>query len=476
MSNLTAVTPPAPREKEIPMVTDMLADMLRPLRARCRGALLVPGDPGWDTARSSWQLAVDQYPAAVAYPESEHDVIEIVQAARELELRVAPQATGHNAAPLGPLDDTILLRTGAMRGVRIDPARSSARVRAGALWQDVTARAGAYGLAALAGSSPNVGVAGYSLGGGISWLGRRHGLQANSLTAVELVTADGHHVRADHEYDSDLFWALRGGGGSFGIVTALEFELVPVRSVYAGALVWDWRDAGTVLLRFSEWAQSATDLITTSARILQLPDRPAVPAPLRGRQLVMIDGAYLGHPDDADQVLAPLRRLRPELDTFATMPAASLQRLHGDPEEPTAAVSEHRMLAELPRDAVEAFVTVAGPHSGSPLAVAELRQLGGALGRRPEIHGATSHLDGAFAMFAAGRAVPDELALANMAAARQVSKALEPWCDARPYLNFEEHTSRAAKFFDDETYGRLRSIKARVDPRCLIRANHSIEP
>jgi FAD/FMN-containing dehydrogenase len=475
-SNLIAERDRTPEKKELPMVTDMLADVLRPLRARCRGAVLVPGDPGWDAARASWQLAVDQYPAAVAYPESEQDVVEIVQAARELELRVAPQATGHNAAPLGPLDDTILLRTGAMRGVRIDPARGTARVRAGALWQDVTTRAGAYGLATLAGSSPNVGVAGYSLGGGVGWFGRRYGLQANHLTAVELVTADGHHVRADHEYESDLFWALRGGGGSFGVVTALEFELLPVRSAYAGALVWDWREAGPVLLRFSEWARSAPDLITTAARILQIPDVPTVSSPLRGRQIVMIDGAFLGDPADADRVLAPLRSLRPELDTFTTMPAASLQRLHGDPEHPTAAVSEHRMLAELPREAVEAFLTVAGPRSGSPLLTAELRQLGGALGRRPESHGALSHLDGEFAMIAAGLALTDEMALANMVAARELSKALEPWCNARPYLNFEEHTSRAASFFDEETYGRLRSIKARVDPRRVIRANHPVEP
>jgi FAD/FMN-containing dehydrogenase len=457
------------------MSIDTLSD-LRALRGRFDGALFAPGDPGWDAARASWQLAVDQHPATVAYPESEQDVVEVVAAARELGLRVAPQATGHNARPLGPLDETILLRTGAMRGVHIDAARRRARVRAGALWQDVTARAGEHGLAALAGSSPDVGVAGYSLGGGLGWLGRRFGLQSNRLTAVELVTGDGRYVRADRDHESDLFWALRGGGGSFGIVTALEFELVPVRSVYAGALVWDWRHAGPVLLRFSEWAPLATDLITTTARILQLPELPMVPAPLRGRQIVMVDGVYLGDPDDADKVLEPLRRLRPELDTFATMPAAALQRLHGDPEGPTAVVSEHRMLTELSRDAVEAFVTAAGARSGSSLLAAELRQLGGALGRRPEIHGATSHLDGAFAMFAAGLAVNDEMALSNMASARQLATALEPWCGARSYLNFEEHPSGAARFFDEETHSRLRSIKALVDPRSLIHANHPIEP
>jgi FAD/FMN-containing dehydrogenase len=457
------------------MSIDMLAD-LRTLRGHFDGAVFAPGDPGWDEARAPWQRAADQHPAAVVYPENEKDVVAAVQAAEELGLRVAPQATGHNAPPLGALDKTILLRTGAMRGVRIDPVRRRARVRAGALWQDVTARAAEHGLAALSGSSPDVGVAGYSLGGGVSWLGRHYGLQANRITAVELVTADGQVVRADHEHEPDLFWALRGGGGSFGVVTALEFELVPVRSVYAGMLVWDWREAGPVLLRFSEWAQTATDLITMAARILQLPDLPIVPEPLRGRQIVMIVGAYLGDPDDADKVLEPLRGLRPELDTFATMPAAGLQRLQGDPEQPTAGVTEHRMLAELPRDAVEAFVTVAGPGSGSPLLAADLRQFDGGLGRRPEAHGAISHFDGAFAMFAAGLAIDDDLTLASITHGRLLANTMEPWCAARRYLNFEEHPSDASRFFDDETHRRLRSIKARVDPRSLIHANHAVEP
>jgi FAD/FMN-containing dehydrogenase len=457
------------------MSIDTLAD-LRTLRGRFGGAVFAPGDPGWDAARAPWQRSADQHPAAVVYPENEKDVVAAVQAAEELGLRVAPQATGHNAPPLGALDGTILLRTGAMRGVHVDAARRRARVRAGALWQDVTARVAEHGLAALSGSSPDVGVAGYSLGGGVSWLGRRHGLQANRITAVELVTADGQMVRADDEHEPDLFWALRGGGGSFGIVTALEFELLPVRSVYAGALVWDWRDAGPVLLRFSEWAQTATDVITTAARLLQLPDLPMVPEPLRGRQIVMIVGAYLGDPDDADKVLEPLRRLRPDLDTFAAMPAAGLQRLQGDPEQPTAGVTEHRMLGELPRDAVEAFVTVAGPGSGSPLLAADLRQLGGAMGRRPEAHGAISHFDGTFAMFAAGLAVDDDLTLASMTHARLLANTMEPWSNARSYLNFEEHPSDASRFFDDETHRRLRSIKARVDPRNVIHANHPIEP
>jgi FAD/FMN-containing dehydrogenase len=461
--------------KEIPMSIETVAD-LRSLRGRFAGALLAPGDPGWDAARAPWHLDADQHPAAVAFPESEQDVIVIVNAASELGLRVAPQATGHNAGPLGPLDDTILVKTSAMRGVRVDGVRRRARVRAGALWQDVTPRAAEHGLAGLAGSAPDVGVVGYSLGGGLSWLARRHGLQTNRITAIELVTAAGERVRADREHDPDLFWALCGGGGSFGVVTALEFDLLPVREVYAGALVWDWRHAGAVLLRYSEWAQYATDLISTAARILQLPDMPQVPPPLRGRQVLMIDGAYLGAREDGDEALAPLRALRPELDSFATIPAAALQRLHGDPEAPTPFVSEHRMLTDLPRDAVELFLTTAGPGSGSSLLVAELRQLGGALARRPEHHGALPRLEGAFALYAGGLALDDDMALASLVHASRLASALEPWSDRRRHLNFEEHPTDAAVFYDEDTYARLRTIKAQVDPRSLIHANHSIQP
>jgi FAD/FMN-containing dehydrogenase len=204
---------------------------LRPLRERHRGAVHGPGDLDWHRARQAWQLAVDQHPAAVAVPESEADVVAAVNFAREAGLRVAPQATGHNAGPLAPaLADALLVKTGRLRGVELNPPR--ARVGGGAQWQHVVVPARRHGLAALHGSSTTVGVAGYSLCGGLGWLARRYGLQANSVTAVELVTADGAVVRADEQVEADLFWALRGGGGNFGVVTAIEFEL---KTALAGA-------------------------------------------------------------------------------------------------------------------------------------------------------------------------------------------------------------------------------------------------
>jgi FAD/FMN-containing dehydrogenase len=450
---------------------------LRTLRADFRGRVLAPGDPGWDDARRPWMANIEQRPAAVALPADDRDVEAVVRFASAAGLRVAAQGTGHSADAVGSLTDTILLRTSALRAVRIDPEQRRARAGAGALWEDVVVPAGEHGLGALHGSSPDVGVAGYSLGGGIGFYARRHGLQTNRLTAIELVTADGQSRRVDDEHESDLFWALRGGGGNFGVVTALEFELIPAHDLVAGALVWDWRHAGPVLLRWSEWAATAPDPITTSARILQLPLLPEVPAPLRGRQLVMINGAYLGPADEAAPVLEPLRRLNPELDTFAPVPPHAVLRLHGDPEGPTPVVSDHRLLAELPRDAVEAFVAAAGPGSGSPLLFAELRQLGGALAQRPERHGALPKLDGAF-LAVLGAVAPDEpSATAAIAHASAVTAALDRWSAGRPYLNAAQAFAgptdvRAA--YDEAAYRRLAALRARLDPAGLLRPGHPI--
>ena len=209
---------------------------------------------------------------------------------------------------------------------------------------------------------------------------------------------------------------------------------------------------------------------------MQFPPLPTVPEPLRGRNVVMIDGAVLGDPGRANGLLRPLRDLSPELDTFATMPAADLRRLHGDPEEPTTAVSDHRMLTALPPDAVDAFVAAAGPGSGSPLTLAELRQLGGALERRPERHGVLATLDAPFLSVAVAIAPDPDAAEAGAAAAQRLSAALEPWTRERRYLGFTSKPVDAASGFDAAAYRRLQLIKAEIDPDGLFLANHPIAP
>jgi FAD/FMN-containing dehydrogenase len=450
-----------------PLESDVAA-----LRSRVGGSVVLPGDETWDAARMAWNLAVDQRPAVVALPDSAADVQALVDFARTHGLRIAMQGTGHNASPMGPLEDTMLVKTSNMRGVEIDASHCVARVEAGALWIDVTAPASDLGLAPLAGSSPDVGVVGYTLGGGLSWLGRRYGLACNRLLAVELVTADGQLLRATRHEHAELFWALRGGGGNFGAVTAIEFELIPLRKVYAGMLLFDGERAREVMHAWHEWTQTVPDSATTSARILQLPPLPELPEFLRGRNIVVIDGAIVEDDERAAEILAPLRALGPEMDTFAAIPPVGLSRIHMDPEEPMPGMSDSMMLDGLTADNIDALVDAAGPGSGSALMMVELRHLGGALSRYAG--GALSRFDGEYLYFAGGAPMSPELIAALEASMALVADALAPASSGKHYLNFSERPTDPAAFYGNEVHNRLRRVKAEVDPLELFRGNHQI--
>src|SRR5947208_4585146 len=364
------------------------------LRERLTGDYVTPEDSDWNEARLAWNLAVDQRPAAVAIPETVDDIAQVVRYARANGLRVAGQSTGHNAHPLAEgLEHTVLVKTHRMREVQIDPVARVARVEAGALWMDVTHPAGDHGLAPLAGSSPDVGVAGYVLGGGISWLGRKYGLAANSVVAIELVNAEGDLVRASADENADLFWALRGGGGSFGIVTAIELELFPVKELYAGWLIFPMERAEEVLNAWRDWVDTVPDEVTSVGRLLQIPPLPDVPEPLRGRRLVVVEAAMIMDEAQASRLLKPLRKLGPEMDTFATIPASGLQELHMDPPHPVPGIGDHMLLRDLTRAGIEKAVEVAGANSASPLLSVEFRHLEGALARPEPGHGATAALE-----------------------------------------------------------------------------------
>jgi FAD binding domain len=444
------------------------------LREQVQGTVVAPGDDSWDVARQAWNLAVDQRPALVVVPENEDDVMAVVTFARDHGLRVAPQGTGHNAAPLGSLERTILLKTSAMRSVEIDVERRRARVGAGALWAEVTGPASEHGLAPLAGSSPDVGVVGYTLGGGLSWLGRRYGLACNSVVSIDVVTADGRLLRADRTHEPDLFWALRGGTGSFGIVTAIEIGLVAVPEVYAGALLWPWERAGEVLRAWAAWCRTAPETISSSARILQLPPLPDIPEHLRGRSFVAIDGAFVGDAASGEAVLRPLRALEPEMDVWGTMPPAGLVRIHMDPEHPVPAIGGHMLLEELSDAAIDTLVAAAGPGSGSPLLSVELRHLGGALRRRPDEHGALATIDAAFSLFAVGVPVDEGVAAAIGTHLDRITTAMRLWDAGRRFLNFAEERVDLHTAFPDATWRRLRAVKAVYDPMDRIASNHPV--
>jgi UDP-N-acetylenolpyruvoylglucosamine reductase len=441
------------------------------------GRLVLPGDERFDDARRAWNLAVDQRPAVVAFPESAADVAAAVRYADAQGLRVAAQATGHNAGPLGALADTMLVRTDKMRGIRIDPVARTARVQAGVVWIDVVQAAAEHGLAALAGSSPDVGVTGYTLGGGLSFLGRKHGLAANNVTAAEMVTADGRLVRADADQEPDLFWAVRGGGGSFGIVTALEFQLFPHTQAYAGALWYPIGRASEVLHAWAELTRGQVpDEFTTIGRLLNFPPVPQIPEPVRGQSFVIVEAYHTGDPAQADQLLGPLRSLGPVNDTITSVPMPALSHLHMDPEQPVPGAGDGMMTGPLPAEAIDAFIQVAGPGAGFPLLSVEMRHLGGEFARPRPGNGALACLDADYVLFAVSMTPVPELVAPVRAQIRAVKDALAPWAARQTYLNFAETQTPATPFWTEHAYQRLRRIKAAVDPGDIIRSNHPIPP
>jgi FAD/FMN-containing dehydrogenase len=443
------------------------------LRELCGGAVLIAGDDGYDPARRPWNLAVSQKPAAVAYPGDADEVAALVRCARDAGLRIAVQSTGHHAGAVeGSLEDAVLLRTSALRGVTVDPQKRIARVGAGALWQDVVEATRPHGLSALHGSAPDVGVAGYTLGGGMGWLARRHGLQCNHLLAAELVTADGEIVRTDAERDPELFWALRGGGGSFGVVTALEIALLPLEMVYAGVLAWDASHAETVLARWSDWAAGAPDEVTSSARLVRLPWLSRLPETLRGRRLVTIDGAILGDDAHARELLRELRALDPEIDSFGQRSASTLLRRIGDLDRAAPVVSDHLVLDRLDADATGALVAAAGSDHG--LRSIELRQLGGALGRSAPGAGALDAVDGAAVLYAAGTVENEAQRAAVTEQLGRIRAAMGPWAAPAACLNFAEGPADPRDAFTAPTFRRLCAVRARVDPSGVFAAGHAI--
>jgi FAD/FMN-containing dehydrogenase len=436
------------------------------------GDVVHPDHPEWDLARRAWNLAADQRPALVALPADAGDVLAVMDYAIRTGLKVAPQGTGHNATAIASLEDTILLSTQRMRGVELDLEAQTARVQAGTLWIEVTEASTPHGLFPLSGSSPDVGVVGYTLGGGLSWLARKHGLAANHVTAIELVTPDGRLVRATPYDHAELFWALRGGGGNFGVVTAMEFRLFPYGEVFAGMMLWDYARHAEVLRAWRDWTRTAPEEVTTSFRIMHLPPLPELPPFLAGRSIVVIDGAYAGTAEQGADAFAALRALEPEMDTFAPSSPAVLSRIHMDPEEPVPAASETMMLRELDDAALEAFTAPIRP--GAPVLFGELRHLGGALARIPEAAGAAARLDAEYLMFSAGIIMAPEMAAPVREGLRALKASLAAYDTGKGYLNFVEEPADAAQFFAEDAYLRLRQIRAAVDPDERMVGNHPI--
>jgi FAD/FMN-containing dehydrogenase len=435
--------------------------------------VLKQGTDGYEANRGAFNVLLSQDPAGIVTPGGAADVAAAVEYAKAEGLRIGAQRTGHSAEPLGDLAGTLLVRTAAMDTVSIDAERRIARVGAGALWGDLVPPASDLGLAACHGSSPTVGIVGYSLGGGVGWYGRKHGLQANRVTAVELVDASGAERRVDPESDPELFWALRGGGGDFGIVTALEFELLPIAEVFAGALFFPVERASEVLHAWHEWTATAPDEVTSVGRLLSFPPLPEIPEPMRGQDFAVLEAVALLPETEATELLAPLRGLGAAMDTFATQPPAGISGLHMDPPEPAPYAGAGMLLGDLPGEAIDSLLAAVGPDSPSKLLSVELRHDGGAMARSDPAHGAMDCLPGSFLMFGVG-IVPEPAALAPTKGwLAAMSEAMKPW-DAGRYLNFSDATEDIAIAFPPEAVDRLRAAKAKYDPENLFHANHPV--
>jgi FAD binding domain len=439
------------------------------------GRFATASDADWDDARQAWNLAADQRPAAVAFVERADDVSAVLRFAAERGMMVNAQGTGHGAATLGSLDETILIRTIRMRGVEVDGAQGTARIEAGVVAEELGAAAQGHGMSSLPGSSPNVGTIGYTLGGGMGWLGRRHGFACNRVRAIELVTADGQQRRVDADNEPDLFWALRGGGGGYAIVTALEVDLLPISEAYAGALIFPAEPGAEAVRAYRDWTQTLPDEVTSIGRFLRPPPMPDVPEPLRDRPLWTVTAACIGSREQGERQVAPLRELgEPIMDTFDQIPASGLSRINMDPEPPIPTLGHHRLLRELSDDAIDALVGIVGPEAGSPLLFTELCHAGGALGRPADGGGALSKLDAKFVMLGIGVPMTPELGEALPDALDRLHDAMEPWSAEGGYFNFAERPSDVDALLPPQTCERLGEVKRRWDPDGLIRANHAV--
>jgi hypothetical protein len=454
-----------------PLAAPTAGPLAADLRLRVRGTVHVPGEPGYDAARSAWNVAAVQSPAAVVVPVDAADVAAVLSVARDAGLRVAPQGPGHGAVALGPLERTILLRTHALGGVSVDVPGRTVRVGAGVQMGEIVAATAPHGLAPVSGSTGGVSAVGFSLGGGIGWLSRELGLASTHVTAIELVTADGEQVRATATEHADLFWALRGGGGAFGVVTAMELALHEVPVVTGGAMLWPIERAPEVLRAWRDWTRGLPESTTTSARLLRFPPFEEVPEPVRGRAFVILDGAVTGDPLSARALLHPLRALGPEIDTWHPAGPEVLPELHMDPKDPTPAFHGHVLLADADDLVLDTLLELAGPGRETPLLFAELRHLGGALGRRAPGGGALDHIAAGFSLTGVGvpmgplaDALPEALAALEAAGAHQAAGA---------YANFTE-TEGPEALFPPAVLARLRAIKDAVDPQDRIHANHPV--
>ena len=440
------------------------------LRSAVGGRVYAVGDDGYHAVRTPWLRKFDPHPALVVEATGPQDVQAALRFARAAAVPFSVQATGHGQ--VAPAEGGVLVKTTKLAAVEVDAGRRTARVEAGAPWSDVIAAAAPHGLAPLSGTSSSVSVAGYTLGGGTGWLSRAYGYAADSVLSLDVVTAAGERVTATAEQHPDLFWALRGGSGNFGVVTALEFRLFAVGTVYAGMAMYDADRAADVFAAYREWALDEPDESNAAVLVAQMPPVPEVPEPVRGRRVLVLRAFHLGDAAEAERSLAPLRDVAgpPLLDAMRETTFADAAAMLPSPP-PMVSEMYFGLFDEVPEAAIAVAVEEAEGVSG-----VELRHWGGAMARPEPGAGPVGHRDMPFSIVVAAQGPDRAHADRLKAAVDAVGARLAPHAAGGSFLNFLGDADRTETAYTPADYRRLREVKAVYDPDNVFAANHNIPP
>jgi FAD/FMN-containing dehydrogenase len=452
------------------------------LRASVRGEVVSPGDSSYEEARRVWNGAIDRRPALVVRCRGVGDVMTALGVARSHDLRVAVRGGGHNVAGFGTCDGGIVVDLSPMKGVRVDVGASTVRAEGGLTWGEFDHETQAFGLATTGGLVTTTGIAGFTLGGGIGWLMRKHGLTADNLVAADVVTADGQLIAADAQVEPELLWGLRGGGGNFGVVTSFEYQLHPVGPTILGGAVVHPADRAVDLLGFyAEWTKTLPDELTTLFAFLSAPPEPFIPVELHGTPVVAVALCYAGPIDEGEAVLRPLRDFAPPVaDVVMPIPYTLLQALF-DATSPRGihAYWKTEYLDDVDDTAIDVLASQAAAMTGlSTLTTIHIHHLEGAVRRMPPGGSAFTHRDPRFVLNIVGNCAAGEPAEPHIRWARDTWDAIRAHSSGDPYLNFlgDEGADRVRAAYGGDTFERLVTLKNRYDPTNLFRLNQNIPP